>query len=340
MEYLTAMEISKLWNISSRMVAYYCETGRIAGAVKKGKTWFIPSRAGKPADKRRSRKKVKPAEDNIMQTEPVTEMETADTDAVYHIRDVSHHLGFTRETLRYYEEIGLISPKREKYSQYREFDFYDISHLMAIDFYRKRGFTPIQIKNLLGAGSRQEYEEILEEQRDTLKNEIEHLQEMLRRFETARDFYDYSTANIGRFEVRTMPAYYVRESIDSILSVQEYRGKVLTYLNLDSEDILSKMVRSITFDETGYKGAGMFIVMQNPSDKNETYLLEGGRCLYTTLIAENNDNTLLEKMFVLCHQWAKEHQETFRGIVHIFIRFVKLEEHTDENYYEVWMPLK
>ena len=80
MEYLTAIEISKLWNISSRMVAYYCETGRIAGAVKKGKTWFIPSRAGKPADKRRSRKKVKPAEDNIMQTEPVTEMETADTD--------------------------------------------------------------------------------------------------------------------------------------------------------------------------------------------------------------------------------------------------------------------
>lgn len=340
MEYLTAIEISKLWNISSRMVAYYCETGRVEGAVKKGKTWFIPSYAGKPADKRYSRKKAKPAEDNIMQTEPVTEMETADTDAVYHTRDVSHHLGFTRETLRYYEEIGLISPKREKYSQYREFDFYDMSHLMAIDFYRKRGFTPIQIKNLLGADSQREYEEILGEQRDTLKNEIEHLQGMLRRLEKARDFYDYATANIGRFEVRTMPEYYVRESIDSISSFQEYREKVLTYLNLDSEDILSNMVRAITFDDAGYKASGMYIVMQHPSDNKESLLLEGGRCLYTTLIADNNDNTLLEKMFVLCHQWAKEHQEAFRGVVYIFIRFIILEEQTDENYYEVWIPLK
>ncbi len=340
MEYLTAIEISKAWNISSRMVAYYCETGRIEGAVKKGKTWFIPSYAEKPADKRHLKKKVKTAADNIMQTELVAEMEKTDTDAVYHTRDVSHHLGFTRETLRYYEEIGLISPKREKYSQYREFDFYDMSHLMAIDFYRKRGFTPIQIKNLLEADNRQEYEEILGEQMDALKNELECLQGMLRQLEKAYDFYDYATANIGRFEVRTMPAYYVRESIDSISSFQEYREKVLNYLNLDSEDILSNMVRAITFDGTGYKGSGMYIVMQHPSDNKENLLLEGGRCLYTTLIADNNDNTLMEKMFVLCHRWAEEHQEAFRGVVYIFIRFVVLEEQTDENYYEVWIPLK
>lgn len=36
MDYLTAMEISLQWNISSRMVAYYCENGRIDGAIKKG----------------------------------------------------------------------------------------------------------------------------------------------------------------------------------------------------------------------------------------------------------------------------------------------------------------
>lgn len=37
MDYLTASEVSKEWNISSRMVAYYCEAGRIEGAIKKGK---------------------------------------------------------------------------------------------------------------------------------------------------------------------------------------------------------------------------------------------------------------------------------------------------------------
>ena len=36
MNYLTAVEMSKKWNISSRMIAYYCEAGRVEGAIKKG----------------------------------------------------------------------------------------------------------------------------------------------------------------------------------------------------------------------------------------------------------------------------------------------------------------
>lgn len=45
------------------------------------------------------------------------------TQAVFHTKDVYRHLGFTRETLRYYEEIELISRKRSRDSQYREFDY-------------------------------------------------------------------------------------------------------------------------------------------------------------------------------------------------------------------------
>ena len=36
-----AKEVAEKWMVSSRMVAYYCESGRIDGAVKKGKTWFV-----------------------------------------------------------------------------------------------------------------------------------------------------------------------------------------------------------------------------------------------------------------------------------------------------------
>lgn len=53
MEYMTALEISKKWNISSRRVGVLCTEGRIIGAVKKGKMWLIPQYAIKPADARR-----------------------------------------------------------------------------------------------------------------------------------------------------------------------------------------------------------------------------------------------------------------------------------------------
>ena len=52
MEYLTSVEVSEKWNISSRRVSLLCSEGRIKGAIKKGKTWLIPSKATKPVDAR------------------------------------------------------------------------------------------------------------------------------------------------------------------------------------------------------------------------------------------------------------------------------------------------
>lgn len=59
MDYLTAAEIANKWKVSSRMAAYYCEAGRIEGAVKKGKTWFIPADAPKPLDSQIFQKSTK-----------------------------------------------------------------------------------------------------------------------------------------------------------------------------------------------------------------------------------------------------------------------------------------
>lgn len=52
MEYLTTVEMSKQWNISSRRIGVLCTEGRVEGAIKKGKMWLIPSDAVKPVDGR------------------------------------------------------------------------------------------------------------------------------------------------------------------------------------------------------------------------------------------------------------------------------------------------
>ncbi|MBR2949519.1 MAG: helix-turn-helix domain-containing protein [Lachnospiraceae bacterium] len=58
MDYLTTSELSKLWGISSRRISLLCAEERIPGAVKKGKTWLVPSDAQKPEDPRKLRKSV------------------------------------------------------------------------------------------------------------------------------------------------------------------------------------------------------------------------------------------------------------------------------------------
>ena len=52
MDYITTVEMSKKWGISSRRIGVLCAEGRIDGVIKKGKTWLIPSDAQKPDDAR------------------------------------------------------------------------------------------------------------------------------------------------------------------------------------------------------------------------------------------------------------------------------------------------
>lgn len=56
MNYLTTVEMSKIWGISARRISLLCSQNRIEGAVKKGKTWLIPPEAKKPIDPRREKK--------------------------------------------------------------------------------------------------------------------------------------------------------------------------------------------------------------------------------------------------------------------------------------------
>ena len=48
MQYSSVAEMAKKWQLSERSVRNYCAQGRIAGAVREGRTWRIPVEAEKP----------------------------------------------------------------------------------------------------------------------------------------------------------------------------------------------------------------------------------------------------------------------------------------------------
>lgn len=62
MDYITTKEVAKNWEITDRMVVYYCSAGRIKGAKKMGNTWLVPADAEKPVDGRYRSSKVKDGE--------------------------------------------------------------------------------------------------------------------------------------------------------------------------------------------------------------------------------------------------------------------------------------
>jgi len=57
---MTIKEASVAWGITERRVNELCKSGRIVGAYKEGKRWFIPDNAQKPTDKRGRRRTNSP----------------------------------------------------------------------------------------------------------------------------------------------------------------------------------------------------------------------------------------------------------------------------------------
>lgn len=342
MDYLTANEIAKQWNVSSRMVAYCCKVGKVEGAIMKGKTWLIPAHAKKPSD-RRYRKNRMMVQDNPELQGALQSINRLDSEnsTVYRARDLYQNLGLTRETLRYYEEVGLIAPGRNQNSQYREFTFDDVARLMSIDFYKKRGFSPLKIRELIEAEKHRDLE-LLDQKISDIKETIRAGQRILRRLAETKAFCEYAAQSKKVFSVKELPPYWVLETFDAVSSLNEYQERILGSLDLQEEDILSNLVRVVTFDSAGYKGTKMCLVSKAPNGKEAAgrLSLESGRCLHTVFDADSHDDSLMEKMFFESHQWATEHQKHFVGVVYIFIRFVELSELKERNFYEVWIPLK
>ena len=328
MDYLTANEAALKWDISSRMVAYYCKAGRIDGAVKKGKTWFIPANAEKPADGRNRGNRFKREETYGV---PYEENERA-MDNIYRTSEIANSLGLTRETLRYYEEMGLITPQRSGDSKYRKFDLYDITRLMAIDFLKKRGFTTTEICALQGAAA-EDYAKITQDKITSIHEKIRDLTEMAERLEHMRKFCDYTAQYQPTFSIEEFPVYYVVNTLGTGASLNEYQDQVLDYLN---------MVRIVTFDENGYITSGMYIVkpFHGEGSPEQKTVLESGKSLHVLFTADNRDQSVMEKMFHLCYEWAEQKGFFFRGVCYIFARLVMLGKLTDQYCYEVWVPLK
>ena len=57
-KYSSIKEIAALWQIDEAMVTRYCRQNRIAGAIRDGKKWLIPSDATKPVSLRSLKNKA------------------------------------------------------------------------------------------------------------------------------------------------------------------------------------------------------------------------------------------------------------------------------------------
>jgi DNA-binding transcriptional MerR regulator len=148
---------------------------------------------------------------------------------LYTIQEVARMLGMSKDTLRYYDKIGLVKPVRED-NRYRMYTPDQLIDLMNIQIMQYAGFTLEEIKGKIGFRKMEridpeylaEAAAFLEEKDAEIRRKIEHLEKVSRLLRLAADtMRNYSAESDARL------AAYVRELYRDIRAGRrpEERGK-------------------------------------------------------------------------------------------------------------------
>ena len=92
---------------------------------------------------------------------------------MYTIGQVAKFLSVSRDTLKFYEEKGLVKPKQNIENRYRKYNHFDIYDITTVNFYRE---MDIEIKNsgIKKSKSIEGIKLLLEEKEQEVLEEIEY----------------------------------------------------------------------------------------------------------------------------------------------------------------------
>ncbi|WP_090764989.1 MerR family transcriptional regulator [Bacillus sp. OK048] len=129
---------------------------------------------------------------------------------LYSIQEVSQILGMSKDTLRYYDRIGIVAPSRE-HNRYRKYSRDDLIDLMNIQIMRYADFSLDEIKGKLGFHKMknidstycEEVAAFLDAKNVEMRKKITHLEKVCQLLniaaDTLRDFNNESDQRLAEF---------------------------------------------------------------------------------------------------------------------------------------------
>lgn len=240
----------------------------------------------------------------------------------YKINEIAKLYNIKTDSLRYYEEVGLICPMRSK-SNYRLYTLNDIYILNIIRDCLKLGYDTHQIKEYLDNRSVNNTIVFLKEEERLIQKQIQELNTTLSSIQTRIEdldrtqYIEFDTCKIEVYPKRY--CRYLKEKIDQ----DEKIDFLLTKLSESMEEDISVLGNMdsgsvVEYKNNEYVYTSVFILTQE--EKHDFILDEGMYCTYTYSGEYDRTNQLFYKM----KDWIKEHNYTIEGP---FLEFLLIDIH-------------
>ena len=271
-----------------------------------------------------------------------TDIDQEDREALdrqYAMNQVFKTLDISRETLRYYEKLGLIEPKRGENS-YRSFDSYDMYRLLMIDFYKKRGFRTSQMQDIMSVKSMQNMRSQFVQKREEILEEQRRCQQMLNLLDEDLNLLDDLSRHTFQLSIRGFPLYRKVDEISYMSEFTAYREHLMKHPEVTSRDVFSAMVREVQVDaQKGYQNSTVHIVEKAESWKADEVYLDTGPCVYA-VVKSQGDDEVMKQMYELVNEYLIKHGLTMKGKVYIVSRLLLINEKIGNiGYSEAYIPI-
>ncbi|WP_438778924.1 MerR family transcriptional regulator [Enterococcus sp. DIV0098] len=237
----------------------------------------------------------------------------------------------------------MIQPEKDTYNNYRQFRFADIYRLLVIDFYRKRGFTINEVKELQENFQEENFLQLMQQKSTEIEEQLQHYSGILERMNKLAAFHQRFMKQGAELTVARMPLFEILGSFNEFAEFDEYR-QILTHCSKE-EDILSAIIRSFEFTEDGITDSRMLIVKEvsdNQLQEGKEYL-NFSQCLHTIMtenLDEENSEQIPQQMFEKISYYSQKRRLVPLGRAFVLTKMITYREQKEQAVLEIFVPIK
>lgn len=264
---------------------------------------------------------------------------------MYTIGQVAKFLGVTRDTLKFYEEKGLVNPNQDAENGYRQYSHLDIYDVLTTNFYREIDMEIKKIQEIRRSQSIEEIESILQDKEERLRAELEYKELLLERIQNVRNDCKKIKQYAGVFSVREMKPFEVMGEITDFTAYDEYDMIQKNTRKLKNAVTLTDLWRIIRFDEAGIT-EDKFVVGReiDPGEKDyDGEICAHPRCLYT-IIEDGRYATGGERIDGqvgdMLRQIAFERGYKLQGITYVNTLMTAYKDGLERVFLELYTPIE
>jgi DNA-binding transcriptional MerR regulator len=125
----------------------------------------------------------------------------------YKAKEVSRITGIPVDTLRYFEKIGVISPKIDESNNYRYYSAWDINFLFEYLNYKKLEYSSKDLIQYIHHASLEEQIEMMEKQCRFFQEKLEHYHMLYEQSNNHLNKIQDIEGRLNKIEFKTMPEY-------------------------------------------------------------------------------------------------------------------------------------